>query len=274
MEMNGKIALVTGSERGLGKGIALKLAEHGADVVVTYIWSQEDAEGVCKEIKSMGRRTFCAKVDVSNEDEVKAMFKEVLNRFGTLDILVNNAGIALPGTLEDINKEEWSHVIDVNLTGVFLCCKEAAKIMKPRKNGKIINIASISGIKMATFSGVHYTASKAGVIALTRHIGFELAPYGINVNALCPGAVLTPLMQRNPPRVLEKMASNIPTGRITSVDDQANAVVFLASEMANSIVGTSLIVDGGSLVQWQSNESYERAMRKALEAFRSSSVRH
>lgn len=274
MKMNGKIALVTGSERGLGRGIALKLAEYGADVVVTYIWSQDDAERVCKEIRSMGRKTFCVKVDVSKEDEVKAVFKEVVDRLGTVDILVNNAGVAAPGLLEEITEEEWNHVIGVNLTGIFLCCKEAAKIMKPKKRGKIVNIASISGIKMGTFSGVHYTASKAGVIALTRHIGFELAPYGINVNALCPGAVLTPLMQRNPPRVLEKMARNIPTGRITSVDDQANAVVFLASEMADSIVGTTLVVDGGSLLQWQSNESYERAMRKALEAFRSSSVPH
>lgn len=274
MKMNGKIALVTGSERGLGRGIALKLAEYGADVVVTYIWSKDDAERVCREIGSMGRQTFCVKVDVSKEDEVKAAFKEVVDRLGTVDILVNNAGVAAPGLLEEITEEEWNHVIGVNLTGIFLCCKEAAKIMKPKKSGKIINIASISGIKMATFSGVHYTASKAGVIALTRHIGFELAPYGINVNALCPGAVLTPLMQRNPPHVLEKMASNIPTGRITSVKDQANAVVFLASEMADSIVGTTLVVDGGSLLQWQSNESYERAMKKALEAFRSSSVPH
>jgi NAD(P)-dependent dehydrogenase (short-subunit alcohol dehydrogenase family) len=263
MNLQGKIALVTGSERGIGKGIALKLAEHGADMVVNYVWSQPDAEEVCREIEGMGRKAFSFRADVSRSDEVRALFAKAVHRFGTLDILVNNAGIGVPNLVEDITEEEWNRVLGVNLTGVFLCCQEAARIMKPRKKGKIVNIASISGIKMATYSGVHYTVAKAGVIALTRHIGFELAPYGIHVNAVCPGAVLTPLMQKNPPHVLEKMASNIPTGRITTIEDQADAVLFLASDFSNSIVGTTLVVDGGSLLGWQSTESYERAMKKA-----------
>jgi len=260
MELKGKIALVTGSSRGIGSCIALKLAEQGANVVVNYLSNHDAAKKIVNEIRVLGRDSISVQADVSKINEVKKLFQETIKYFGTLDILVNNAGTTSPTMVEDMPEEEWKRVIDVNLTAVFLCCKEAIKVMKPRKKGKIVNISSVAGLKMAYFSGAHYTASKYGVNGFTRHLAYELAPYGVNVNAVCPGATSTSLLlETSQSHVIEKMEKEfIPTGRLTTPEELADAVLFLVSERTNSIVGITLPVDGGSILGWEPNEAYER----------------
>jgi len=265
MELEGKIALVTGSARGIGRGVAIALAQNGADVVVNYVRNEAEARKAVEEIQKLGRRSFAVKADVSKSSEVKALFKETLDKFGTLDILVNNAGQGMAAMVEDISEEEWNYILNLNLNGVFLCCKEAIPIMKAKRKGKIVTISSVAGIRMAHLSGAHYTAAKYAVNGFTRHLAYELAPYGINVNAVCPGLVLTPLVtDSTPASYLEKVRQTIPAGRISTPEDQANAVLFLVSEKSSMIVGETLVVDGGSLLGWQPNDVYERGKKKAF----------
>lgn len=265
MELAGKIALVTGSARGIGRAIAVALARNGADVVVNYVRNEEEARKAVEEINILGRRSFAVQADVARSSDVKRLFRETLDRFGTLDILVNNAGQGMAAMVEDISEEEWNYIINLNLNGVFLCCKEAIPIMKAKKSGKIVTVSSVAGIKMAYLSGAHYTAAKFAVNGFTRHLAYELAPYGINVNAVCPGLVLTPLVtDSTPASFLERVRQTIPAGRISTPEDQANAVLFLVSDKSRMIVGETLVVDGGSLLGWQTNEVYERGKKKAF----------
>jgi len=193
------------------------------------------------------------------------MFRELLDEFGTLDILINNARGGLAAMVEHITEEEWNHILGINLNGVFLCCKEAIPIMKEKRYGKIVTVASVAGIRISYLAGAHYTASKYAVIGFIRHLAYELAPYGINVNAVCPGIVLTPLViDTASERALEKIRKIIPKGETSTPEDQADAVLFLVSEKSKSIVGETLTVDGGSLLGWQPNEEYERWKKKAF----------
>ncbi len=265
MELEGRIALVTGSGRGIGRAIAILLAKNGADVAVNYFSQKEDALMTVEDIKRFGRQSFAIKADISKSTDVKAMFRQVLDEFGTLDILVNNAGGGLSAMVEDISEEEWDHILGINLNGVFHCCKEAIPIMKGKRYGKIVTVASTAGIRISYLAGAHYTASKYAVIGFTRHLAYELAPHGINVNAICPGLVLTPLViESTSERALEKIRKTIPSGKMSTPEDQANAVLFLVSEKSKSIVGETLAIDGGSLWGWQPNEEYERWKRKAF----------
>ncbi len=261
MEFSGQVALVTGAGQGIGEAIALALAREGADLVVNDV-SEERAAAVAAKVRDCGRRALPWTGDVSSGAAVGEMFEAAVREFGRLDILINNAGIGQRLLAEDISEEDWRRVIDVNLTGVFLCAKAAIQIMKPRRSGQIINIASIAGKRISIHGAAHYTAAKAGVIGLTRHLAYELGPFGIRVNALCPGETMTPLMERiGDPAVLEATRRLVPLGRSGMPEDQANAVLMLLSERARYVTGVALDVDGGMLLGWMDYETYERRRR-------------
>ncbi len=242
-EMEGKKALVTGGGRGLGKAICLALAREGVDIAVTDLY---DAEQTAKELEALGRKPLAFSADVRKESEVKSMVGSIVTDWGGIDILVNNVGGDHPFLLEDLSEPEWDWSMGINLKGLFNCTKAVAEVMKNRRGGKIVNIASIAGLRMTMYGGIAYSAAKAGVLGFTRHAAFELGPYKINVNAVCPGSTLTAVVEsRMTPEVKEKMRKATPLQDFLLPEDQANAVVFLASDRARMITGTSLTVDGG-----------------------------
>jgi len=250
-ELSGKRALVTGSSRGIGSGIALALAKQGADVAVNCAVNLDKCDLISNEIKNLGRDSFTTQADVSKKEEVGKMFALVKEKWGRLDILVNNAGIIDYADFENISEENWDRIIDVNLKGQFLCAQEAVKLMKENNWGRIINIASISsgGVGIGFKSISHYTASKGGVVALTENMAIELAKYGINVNAIAPGAIESDMSAalRSDENLLKEVIKGIPKGRIGKPEDIGAAAVFLASNEADYITGITLYVDGGWL---------------------------
>src|SRR2546422_1295959 len=258
MEFSGQVALVTGAGQGIGEAIALALAREGADLVVNDV-SEERASAAAAKVRESGRRALAFTGDVSSGAAVGQMFEAAVREFGRLDILINNAGIGQRLLAEDISEEDWRRVIDVNLTGVFLCARAAIQIMKPRRSGQIINIASIAGKRISIHGAAHYTAAKAGVIGLTRHLAYELGPFGIRVNAVCPGETATALIERiGDPAVLESTRRLIPLGRVATPQDQADPVLMLLSDRARYVTGIALDVDGGMLLGWMDNDMYEQ----------------
>ena len=261
MELEGQVALVTGAAQGIGEAIALALASAGADVVINDV-NEERAKATAVRVRELGRRALPWVADVSRGDAVAAMMGATVRDFGHLDILVNNAGIGQRMMAEDISEVDWRRVIDVNLTGVFLCSRAAIQLMKPRRRGHIVNVASIAGKRISIHGAAHYTAAKAGVIALTRHLAYELGPHGIRVNAICPGETATPLIEQiGDPVVLESTRRLIPLGRSATPKDQADAVLMLLSDRARYVTGVALDVDGGMLLGWMDNETYEQRRR-------------
>lgn len=249
--LKNKVALVTGARRGIGKGIALALAEAGAKVIVTDI-DEKECEAVVKEIEKLGSQGLAKKLDVTNKKEVEEAVKAAIDKFGKLDILVNNAGICWPlKPLTELTEEEWDKIVDINLKGYFLCAQAAIKEMIKQKWGRIINIASIAsggqGFGAANIS--HYVATKGGVIGLTESWALEFAPMGINVNAICPGIIETKMVDQflADPQAKEGFLAKIPKKRFGKPKDIGAAAVFLASEEADYVNGASLIVDGGWL---------------------------
>ena len=241
MEFEGKIALVTGAGgcgSGQGRVLALALATEGADVAVNDI-DLEAAEKTASEVKALGCRSIAVKADVSSEDEVNAMVDRVVEELGGIDILVNNAGFGYPILVEDMTAEEWHRTIGVNLDGTFFCSKAVIPVMKERGGGRIINIASPAGKAMTINGCAGYTSAKAGVMGFTRHLAFEVGPYGITVNSVCPGMVMGG-DHMPPPEVLQKMKEGSLLGDIATAQDTANAVLFLASDKARMITGTNL----------------------------------
>jgi len=247
MRLDGKVALVTGASRGLGRGMALGLAEAGADLVVVAR-SLERLEGVVGEARALGRRCLPLKADVSREEEVKKMVEEALGEFGRIDILVNNAGINYREASEDYPLDEWERVLSVNLTGVFLCCREVGRVMIRQGGGKIINVASLTSV-IGVKTIPAYSASKGGVAQLTKVLAVEWAKYNIQVNAIGPGYFRTDLTEPlfQDPERREWITSRIPMGRWGTPEDLKGAVVFLASEASDYITGQVLFVDGGWL---------------------------
>src|SRR3989344_3457416 len=248
-ELKDKVALVTGARQGMGKAHALALASQGAKVIVTDI-DESECQKVVNEIESQGGEAIALKLDVSSAEEVGRVFDSAVEHFGRLDILVNNAGVFNPKAFLEITEGEWDKVIDINLKGQFLCAQRAAKEMAKNKWGRIINIASIAsgqvGIGMEW--GSHYTASKGGVIGLTETLAIELAPLGINVNAVAPGAIDTPMLRAGAEEEeLKKWVEKIPLKRIGKPEEVSAMVVFLASEEASYITGATFYVDGGWL---------------------------
>lgn len=243
MELEGKVALVTGAAQGIGKAIALTLAKNGADIVVSDI-NLEKAQETSKEIEAMGRKSIAIKVDVSKYEEVEKMIEKIISEFGRIDILVNNAGITRDKLILRMTEEDWDAVVNVNLKGTFNCTKAAIRHMSKQKSGKIVNIASVSG-EMGNPGQANYSASKAGVIGFTKTIAREFAQRGINVNAIAPGYIETPMTDVLPEKVKEELKKMIPLERLGKPEDIAQAVLFLVSEASSYITGHVLNVNGG-----------------------------
>ncbi len=241
---NKKTALITGAGVGIGKGIALAMAQEGYDVVVADI-NKENCQQVSEEIEKMGAKSLALECDVSNSEDVAKLFSEIQEKFGKLDVLVNNAGIYPFVSFSEMQETDWNKVMDVNLKGIFLCSKKALEIMP--EGGRIINISSIASL-VGFPSLVHYCASKGGVNGMVRALALELAPKKITVNAVAPGAIETPGAQ-SPDEVKKQTEAAIPLKRIGKPEDIANAVVFLASPKSSYITGQVITVDGGWTAQ-------------------------
>ena len=246
MDFTGKTALVTGSGSGIGRKIALQFAEHGADIVVNDV-SKESAELTVSDIHQLGRSSFSSCANVASPTEVRDMFNQAREKFGKVDILVNNAGITRDNFLLKMSEDEWDQVMEVNLKGVFNCCRQAAIQMSEAGYGKIINISSASG-QMGNIGQVNYAASKGGVISITKTLAKELARFNINVNAVAPGFIETPMTEAVPGKVREYLLKQIPLGRAGSPADIANAVSFLASDLSAYITGQVIACNGGMYV--------------------------
>jgi NAD(P)-dependent dehydrogenase (short-subunit alcohol dehydrogenase family) len=252
-DLKNKVALVTGARRGMGKADALALAAQGAKVAVTDI-DLAGCQAVVDEIKAKGGEAAAFKMDVSNAAEVDQVITAVVAQFGRLDILVNNAGIYAPKPALDLTEAEWDRTIAINLKGQFLCAQRAAREMAKNKWGRIVNIASIASgqVGIGIVGGAHYTASKGGIIGMTETLADEWAALGINVNAIAPGAIDTPMsrsVRMTPEQFQAFLDANVPLKRIGRPEEVAAAVVFLASEESSYITGATLYVDGGWLAQ-------------------------
>lgn len=246
MKPDKKVAVVTGSRRGIGHGIAIALAKEGCNVVVSDI-DQKDCQKVVEEIEKLGAKGLAVKCDVSIKTDVDALIAKTMKKFGRLDILVNNAGIYPFVQFMDMTEADWDKVITVNLKSMFLCSQAAAKVMKP--GSKIIDISSIAAF--IGFRGlVHYCASKGGVNGMIRALALELAPKKINVNAIAPGMIDTPgVSQSSNEDVKKQTISAIPWSRMGTPEDIANTAVFLASDKSDYITGQVIVVDGGFILQ-------------------------
>ncbi len=238
-----KVAIVTGGGKGIGKAIALLFAQNGADIIVADI-HLEKAQETAKEIQTIGQRAMAIKVDVANLNDVEQMVQSILERFGQIDILINNAGIARDKLILRMTEEDWDTVLNINLKGTFICTKVAIKSMSKRRYGKIVNIASVVGL-MGNVGQANYAASKAGVIGFTKTIAREFAQRGINVNAIAPGYVETPMTDAIPEKVKEEMKRRIPMERLGRPEDVAEGALFLVSEASSYITGQVLNVNGG-----------------------------
>jgi len=244
MQLNGKTALITGSARGLGKAIAIKMASLGANIVLNDIPSSEALDETAEELRKAGYRVAVAKGDVRNQDDVKAMVATAVETFGSLDILVNNAGVTKDKPLAMMSEEDWDLVLDINLKGAFICTKLAGKQMIKQKDGRIVNIASVAG-RYGNRGQANYSASKAGLIGLTMSTAKEFASKGITCNAVAPGLIQSHMTDALPEEVRQKYLGNIPLGRFGTPEDVANVVAFLASDEASYVTAQVIDIDGG-----------------------------
>lgn len=244
--LRGQRALVTGASSGIGSGVARFLAAAGAAVAINYSSQREPAEVLAQEIRAVDREAFAVRANVAVEEDVKTMFKEVINRFGQLDILVNNSGLQRDASFVEMTLDDWNTVIGVNLTGQFLCAREAVRDFMKRKKGTIICMSSVH--EVIPWAGhVNYAASKGGVMMFMKSLAQELAPNGIRVNSIGPGAIKTPINRNawESPEAEEKLLELIPAKRVGIVDDIGKAAVWLASEESDYVNGVTLFVDGG-----------------------------
>ena len=252
--LQGQKALVTGANSGIGLGVALALGRAGADVVVNYVAGDETAQQVVEEIQQSGVQAYAHQADVSKEDQVQAMFQRMFNEFGTIDILINNAGLQRDAAFDQMTLEQWNTVISINLTGQFLCAREAVREFKRRgvvpevscAAGKIICISSVH--EVIPWAGhVNYAASKGGVMLMMKSIAQEVAPYRIRVNSIAPGAIRTPINTAawQTPEAYDALMTLVPYKRIGETDDIGQAAVWLASDAADYVTGISLYIDGG-----------------------------
>jgi glucose 1-dehydrogenase len=252
--LKGQKALVTGANSGTGRAVAVYLAKEGADVVVNYVAGDETANQVVAEIEATGRRGLAIQADVSSEEQVQAMFRQMIDAFGTIDILINNAGLQQDAPFDEMTLAQWNKVINVNLTGQFLCAREAVREFKRRgvvpevscAAGKIISMSSVH--EVIPWAGhVNYAASKGGVMLMTKSLAQEVAPHRIRVNSICPGAIRTPINTAawETPEAYAELMKLIPHKRIGEPEDIARATAWMASDDADYIQGVSLFVDGG-----------------------------
>ena len=252
--LKGQKALVTGANSGIGKAVAIGLGQAGADVVVNFVRGGDEANEVVGEIHKTGSRAYAHRADVSDEDQVQEMFQKMFGEFGTIDILINNAGLQKDAPFDEMTLADWNLVINVNLTGQFLCAREAVKEFKRRgvvkevscAAGKIIHMSSVHEI-IPWAGHVNYAASKGGVMLMMKSIAQEVAPYRIRVNSIAPGAIRTPINTTawQTPEAYDSLMKLVPYKRIGETEDIARAAVWLASDSADYVNGISLIVDGG-----------------------------
>jgi 3-oxoacyl-[acyl-carrier protein] reductase len=244
MLLEGKTAVVTGSARGLGKAIALKLASLGANIVLNDIVVSDSLDATAEEFKSAGYKVAVTRGDVRNADDVKSMVAAAVETFGRLDILINNAGITKDKPMAMMSEEDWDAVLDINLKGSFFCTKFAGKQMIKQKYGRIVNIASVAG-RYGNQGQANYSASKAGLIGLTKTTAKEFASRGITCNAVAPGMIQSKMTEVLPEEVRKKYLDNIPLGRFGTPEDVANVVAFLASDDAAYVTAQVIDIDGG-----------------------------
>jgi len=242
--LNGKVAVVTGGGRGIGRAIVLALGKEGVKVLINYRGKKESALETLEELKKLGGEGEIYQADVRVEEEVEKMFNFVIEKWGKLDILVNNAGITKDNLLIRMKSEEWDQVINTNLRGVFLCTRSALKIMLKQRSGRIINISSVVGLK-GNIGQANYASAKAGIIGFTKAVAREVASRGITVNAIAPGFIKTEMTDVLSEEMKKKVLDEIPLGRFGDPEDVANAVKFLVSDEASYITGVVLNVDGG-----------------------------
>lgn len=242
--LTGKVALVTGASRGIGKQTAITLAEYGASVIVNYNGSKEKAEAVVAEIKEKGGNASAYGCNISDYTAVENMMKDLLQEYGRIDILVNNAGITKDGLLMKMSEEDYDAVLDTNLKGTFNCIKHISRQMLKQKSGRIINLSSVVGV-YGNAGQVNYSASKAGVIGITKSVAKELGSRGITVNAVAPGFIVTEMTDAMPEDAKKQVAEHIAMKRLGDVKDVAETVAFLASDKAAYVTGQVICVDGG-----------------------------
>lgn len=244
-KLDGRVAIITGGGQGIGQGVALCLARAGAHVVINET-EQERTVRTVAEAQALGVQALGIQANVTRSGEVDRLVQETLSRFGKIDILVNNAGVVIVKPIDKQTEADWDNVLDVNLKGVFLCCHRVVQEMIKRKQGVIVNIASIAAFHY-TVPHVPYAASKAGVVALTRDLAYEVARHGVRVNAIAPGPIETPMMSSVlTPQQKEAYAQQIPLGRLGQPQDIGNAAVFLCSDEASFVTGATLPVSGGT----------------------------
>ena len=246
MKLKDKIALVTGSSRGVGRAVALGLAKQGANVVVNYTSNENAANEVVETIQSMGRKAIAVKADVAQKADVENLVNSAIDTFGRLDILVNNAGFTRPAMMIKMSEDQWDQVVDIHLKGAFLCAQAAGLHMKEQKSGKIINVTSVAGI-VGTVGQINYSAAKGGIISMTKSIARELARYNVCANVISLGIVATDMTEkiRSDEKLKEIYMNRILLKRFAEADDIAPAFAFLASDESNYITGQLLCVDGG-----------------------------
>ena len=244
MLLDGKTALVTGASRGIGRAIALRLAEEGAQVAVNYAGNVKAAEEVKSVIEAAGGKAMLCQADVADSKAVDAMVESVVKEFGTIDILVNNAGITRDTLLVRMKDEDFDKVLDTNLKGVYYCTKVVSKLMMKKRTGRIVNMASVVGL-VGNVGQTNYAAAKAGVIGFSKAAAREMASRGVTVNVVAPGSIDTDMTVVLPEKVKEKIIADIPLGKMGEPKDIANAVLFLVSDQASYITGQVVNVDGG-----------------------------
>jgi 3-oxoacyl-[acyl-carrier protein] reductase len=247
MELDGKVAIVTGASRGIGSAIALDLAKNGANVAINYRKSDAEAKALCDEIAQLGRRGLAIRADVASFKDALAMVDAVVKELGRVDILVNNAGVNRDAVIWKMTEEQWDEALAINLKGYFNYIRAVAPYLKEQGSGKIVNVTSINGLR-GKFGQANYTAAKAGIIGLTKTVARELAKFNVNCNAVAPGLIETDMVKQAPDEVRQKALAEIVLGRLGTPEEVAWVITFLCTEKARHITGEVIKVDGGQYI--------------------------
>lgn len=262
--LEGRVAVVTGAARGIGEALSIGLAAEGVSVVIADVDASE-ADVAARRIAARGGDATAVEVDVRDSTSIEQMADLCMRRWGRIDILINNAAVVTTGTVAETSEEDWRRVLDVNLTGAFLCSQAVLPAMLQQGRGKIVNVASVAAKRISFNGAASYSAAKAGLLAFTRHLAYEVAGRGVNVNAICPGPTLTPLMEGVADEAtLHARRAAVPRGRLAIPEDHLGAVLFLISDLSDMVCGIALDVDGGALLGWEDVDTYMQRRRKPL----------